>query len=96
MYTGNRSTERSSYLPKATEGRIIKMEDLEECPGESRLALNVGIGTLQFFLGKADFCVSEKLPHTVKNSLFPDFRVFCGRDCICRILMEGKYGQREI
>lgn len=73
----------------------MKMEDLEQCPGEGRLVLNVGMGALQFSLGKAGFCVSEKLPHTVKNSLFPDFRTFCCRYCVCRILMEGKYGQRE-
>ena len=50
-------TERSSYLPKATGGRIMKTEDLEQCPKESSLGLNVGMRALQFSLGKADFCV---------------------------------------
>lgn len=83
-------------MPKATEERIIKMEVLEQCPGESSLVLNVGMGALQFSLGKADVCVSEKLPHTVKNSLFPDFRAFCCRYCICRFLMKAKYGERNL
>lgn len=94
FYMGN-ITERLSYLFEDTEGRIMKIEDLEQCPGESRLVLYARMGVLQFYLGKADFCVSEKLPHTVKNSLFPDFRAFCCRYCVCRILMEATYGQRE-
>ena len=51
---------------------------------------------LPFYFGKADSHVNEKLSHTVKNSLFPDFRAFCCRYFICRILMEAKYGQRKI
>lgn len=50
---------------------------------------------MPFYFGKADSHVNEKLPHTVKNSLFPDFRAFCCRYFICRILMEAKYGQRK-
>ena len=92
-YIGFRSTERMSYLPKATGGRLLKIGGLEQC--EDRLVLNVGMWVLQFDLGKDDFCVNEKLPHTVKISLFPDFRAFCRRYCVCRILMEAKYVQRE-
>lgn len=46
----------------------------------------LGWGVLQFYFGKADSHVNEKLPHTIKNGLFPDFRAFCCRYFICRIM----------
>lgn len=72
----------------------MNVKGLKQCLGESRLVPNAGMGILRFSVGKADSHVNEKLPHTVKNSLFPDFRAFCCR-YFRRIPVEAKYGQRK-
>ena len=67
------------------------------CPAlASRFSTTAPPGkTPPFYVKKADSHVNEKLPHTVKNHLFPDFRAFCCRYFICRMPMEARYGQRK-
>lgn len=59
------------------------------------MCYSLGWGVLQFYFGKADSHVNEKLPHTVKNSLFPDFRAFCYRNRSCRIPTEAELRQTK-
>ena len=50
FYIRNRGTEISNYLPKVTERAIVKVKDLEECPGESRSVLHAGTGCAAILL----------------------------------------------